>query len=137
MLCAVTASSKQVSARVPQRLLAQKWLKKVEELLLHQKMSQSEVSWHFAPDDMLVTTQRMSKLAAKDAVVLALWQRSHLHQVLFHFASDPYVKSKIHCKYLVFSLDALTFLPLPFPTSLTSLLHLQGSRHTLSLAKAS
>lgn len=81
MLCALTASSKQVSGRVPQRLLAQKWLKKVEELLLHQKMSQSEVSWHFAPDDMLVTTQRMSKLVAKDAVVLALWQRSHLHPV--------------------------------------------------------
>ena len=72
VLCALTSSSKHVPARVPKRHLAARWRKKAEELLHHHSLlSKSEIStWHFAADDLLDTTQRMSKLAAKDAVYL-------------------------------------------------------------------
>ena len=75
VLCALTSSSKHVPARVPKRHLAARWRKKAEELLHHHSLlSKSEIStWHFAADDLLDTTQRMSKLAAKDAVYLAPW----------------------------------------------------------------
>lgn len=73
VLCALTSSSKHVPSRVPKRVLAKRWRAKAEELLHHHNLiSKSEIStWHFLADDLLNTTQRMSKLAAKDAVYLA------------------------------------------------------------------
>ena len=84
VLCALTSASRHVPGRTRKHHLAEKWTGQVERLLHHHHIFQSQQGQnlhHFAADEMLNATQRLSKLSAKDAVVLApgpLWVGCHL-----------------------------------------------------------
>ena len=73
VLCALTSASRHVPGRTRKHHLAEKWTGQVEHLLQHHHIFQSHQGHnvhHFGADEMLNATQRLSKLSAKDAVVL-------------------------------------------------------------------
>lgn len=77
VLGALTTTSKLVPHKTPLVETGIKWKQQVESLLrAHRGISLTETadhSWYISLDDMLSATQRLQKLGAKDAVILASW----------------------------------------------------------------
>lgn len=76
VLGALTTTSKLVPHKTPLVETGIKWKRQVESLLRAHRGLQTETadhSWHISLDDMLSATQRLQKLGAKDAVILASW----------------------------------------------------------------
>ena len=73
LLAALTSALKQIPKKTPKREIASKWKEEAENLFKNQKEGHGGLDhkWHVAPDDILVMTQRLAGIGAKEAVVLA------------------------------------------------------------------
>ena len=74
VLSALTTTSKLVPHKTPLVETGIKWKQQVESLLgTHRGLQKgfADHSWYISLDDMLSATQRLQKLGAKDAVILA------------------------------------------------------------------
>ena len=76
LLVALTSTLRNLPQKTPKRQVASKWKEEVDKLFMPRADGQQGLhgidhKWHVTPDEILVMTQRLASIGAKEAVILA------------------------------------------------------------------
>ena len=90
LLVALTSTLRNLPNKTPKRQIASKWKEEVDKLFMPRADGQQGLhgidnKWHVTPDEILVMTQRLASVGAKDAVILAPRLASHVGTFLAMF----------------------------------------------------
>ncbi|CAE7817681.1 Scube1 [Symbiodinium microadriaticum] len=85
LLVALTSTLRNLPNKTPKRQIASKWKEEVDKLFMPRADGQQGLhgidnKWHVTPDEILVMTQRLASVGAKDAVILVESVLSALHR---------------------------------------------------------